>query len=91
MWDTPFQLPYTPSNGANKPDITEVNHEQKLIILYEETVCAVGKRHRKWSEKQNKYAECRAGLLNLYEGYTVKQVNIDLISKEVTARICLRT
>ena len=24
----------------------------------------------------NKYAECRAGLLNLYEGYTVKQVNI---------------
>ena len=25
---------------------------------------------------KNKYAECRAGLLNLYEGYTVKQVNI---------------
>ena len=42
------------------------------------TVCAVGvgKRHQKWSEKENKYAECRAGLLNLYEGYAVKQVNI---------------
>ena len=76
LWDTPLQLPYAPNNGANKPDITEIDHEQKLIILYEGTVCAVGKRHQKWSEKQNKYAECRAGLLNLYEGYTVKQVNI---------------
>ena len=55
---------------------TEIDHEQKLIILYEGTVCAVGKRHQKWSEKQNKYAECRAGLLNLYKGYTIKQVNI---------------
>ena len=26
-------------------------------------------------QNQNKYAECRAGLLNLYEGYTVKEVN----------------
>ena len=55
---------------------TEIDHEQKLITLYEGTVSAVGKRHQKWSEKQKKYAECRAGLLNLYEGYTVKQVNI---------------
>ena len=47
-----------------------------LIILYEGTVCAVGERHQKWSEKQKKYAECRAGLLNLYEEYTVKQVNV---------------
>ena len=77
LWYTPLHLPYAPNNGANKPDITEIDHEQKLIIiLYEGTVCAVGKRHQKWSEKQNKYAECRAGLLNLYEGYTVKQVNI---------------
>ena len=56
--------------------ITEIDREQKLIILYEGIVCAAGRRHQKWSEKQNKYAECRAGLLNLYEGYTVKQVNI---------------
>ena len=53
LWDTPLQLPYAPNNGANKPDITEIDHEQKLIILYEGTVCAVGKRHQKWSEKQN--------------------------------------
>ena len=76
LWYTPLQLPYSPSNGANKLDITEIDHEQQLIILYEGTVCAVGKRHQKWSEKNNKYAECRAGLLNLYEVYTVKQVNI---------------
>ena len=61
---------------SNKPYITEIDHEQKLIIPYEGTVCAVGKRHQKWSEKQNKCAECGAGLLNLYEGYSVKQVNI---------------
>ena len=67
---------YAPSNGASKPDIIEIDHEQKPIILYEGTVCVVGKRHQKWSEKQNKYPECRAGLLNLYEGYTVKQGNI---------------
>ena len=71
-----LQLPYAPSNGANKPDIIGIDHKQKLIILHEATVCAVGKRHQKWSEEQNKYAECRAGLLNLYERYTVKQVNI---------------
>ena len=65
LWDTPLQLPYALSNGANKPDITEIDHEQKLIILYEGTVCRAGKRHQKWREKQNKYAECRAGLLNL--------------------------
>ena len=76
MWDTPLQLPYAPRNGANKPDLTEIDHKQKLIILYEGTVRAAGKSHQKWSEKQNKYAECRAGLLNLNEGYTVKQVNI---------------
>ena len=75
LWNTPLQLPYPPSNGANKPDIAETDHKQKLIILYEGIVCAIGKRHQKWSEKQNKYAECTAGLLNLYEGYTVKQVN----------------
>ena len=78
LWDTPLQLPYATNSGANKPDITEIDHEQKLIILYEGTVCAVRKRHQKWNEKQNKYAECRAGLQNLYEyeGYTIKQVNI---------------
>ena len=38
LWDTPLQLLYAPNNGANKPDITEIDHEQKLIILYEGTV-----------------------------------------------------
>ena len=42
-----LQLPYPPSNGANKLDITEINHEQK-----EGTVCAVGKSLQKWNEKQ---------------------------------------
>ena len=51
LWDTSLQLLYALSNGANKPDITEIDHEQKLIILYEGTVCAVGKRHQRWSEK----------------------------------------
>ena len=72
LWDTPLQLPYAPSKGASNLDITEIDHEQKLIILHEGTVCAVGKRHQKWSDRQNKYVECRAGLPNLYEGYTVK-------------------
>ena len=36
----------------------------------------LGKGIRSGVKNRTEYAECRAGLLNLYEGYTVKQVNI---------------
>ena len=42
LWDTPIYKDKAPENGANKPDMTIFDKQNKVIVLEEGTVCNIG-------------------------------------------------
>ena len=47
MWNTPFTLETASENGANKPDIALLDKENNIWLIFEGTLCQVGKIEEK--------------------------------------------
>ncbi|KXJ20792.1 hypothetical protein AC249_AIPGENE424 [Exaiptasia diaphana] len=76
LWNIPLHLDVAPKDGANKRNICICNSKERQWIIFEGTVCNIGKIQERDKMKTNKYADLRASLKRLYPDYIITQVNL---------------
>ena len=69
-----------PKDGANKPGISLLDKKNKEWSLVEGTICTLGTIAERTNYKQNKlkYVDLRLGIKNLYPGYKLARLTIEL-------------
>ena len=77
-WDIPLHLEKCPRNGANKPDMSDLDKVNKEWFIIKGIICMPGTIPARTMFKKEKYADLKLGLKSLYPGHKVSSLEVAL-------------